>query len=350
LEWSELSHAHMSGARAAFWTKFDTPLKGIGYSHGAQPELSGIRIHMPAKIMEGISVAAAIKDEVAAEVAALATRGLRPGLAAVLVGSDPGSQIYVSSKVKTCGQLGLYSEKIELPETTTTEELLALVGDLNSRDEIDGILIQLPLPKHVNSALVLDNVDPAKDVDGFHRQNIGRLALNEPGLRSCTPAGIMEMLDRYEIPIKGARAVVLGRSRNVGLPMSLLLLHRNATVTICHSRTENLPAVTREADILIAAVGRMAMVDATFVKPGAVVVDVGTNQVTDAGDLERLFGDNPKKRASFEKNGSTLIGDVNPREVSEVAGYLTPVPGGVGPLTIAMLMKNTLAAMKRRRG
>ena len=300
--------------------------------------------------MDGASVAAAIKDEVAAEVAELSGRGLKPGLAAVLVGGDPGSHIYVSNKVKTCGQLGLYSEKIELPEATTTEQLLTLIGGLNSRDEIDGILVQLPLPKHVNADIVLDRVDPAKDVDGFHRQSIGRLALNEPGLRSCTPAGIIEMLDRYEIPIKGARAVVLGRSRIVGLPMSLLLLHRHATVTICHSRTKDLAAVAREADILIAAIGRMAMVDASYVKPGAVVVDVGTNRVTDPKDLERLFGDDPKRRAAFEKNGSTLVGDVNPREVCEVAGYLTPVPGGVGPLTIAMLMKNTLAAMKMRRG
>lgn len=305
---------------------------------------------MPATLLDGASVAAKIKDEVATEVARCAERGLRPGLAAVLVGSDPASQIYVSSKVKTCEQLGLYSEKTELPETTTTDEMLALVRDLNSRDEIDGILIQLPLPKQIDSAVVLDAVDPAKDVDGFHNVSLGRLVLNEPGLRPCTPAGVMEMLDHYKIKIEGARAVVLGRSRIVGLPMSLLLLHRNATVTLCHSRTKDLPMVAREADILIAAIGRMAMVDASYVKPGAVVVDVGTNKVTTKEDLERLFGDNPKRRAAFEKNGYTLVGDVNPREVAEAAGYLTPVPGGVGPLTIAMLMKNTLTAMKMRRG
>lgn len=305
---------------------------------------------MAAVKLDGTAVAGAIKEEVKAEVAELSKKGLRPGLAAVLVGTDPASQIYVSSKVKTCEQLGLYSEKIELPETATTDELLALVGDLNHRDEIDGILVQMPLPRRIDSALVLNSVDPAKDVDGFHPVNVGRLTLNEPGLRPCTPAGVMEMLDRYGIEIEGKRAVVLGRSRIVGLPMAMLLLHRNTTVTICHSRTADLPSVTREADILIAAIGRKAMVDASFIKPGAVVVDVGMNKVTESSDLERLFGDDEKRRAALAKNGYTLVGDVNPKEAAAVAGYLTPVPGGVGPLTIAMLMKNTLAAMKMRRG
>ncbi|HSO73633.1 MAG TPA: bifunctional 5,10-methylenetetrahydrofolate dehydrogenase/5,10-methenyltetrahydrofolate cyclohydrolase [Blastocatellia bacterium] len=304
---------------------------------------------MTATVLDGTAVAKAIKDEVASEVTSLALRGLRPGLAAVLAGNDPASQIYVSNKVKTCEQLGLYSEKIELPETTTTGEMLGLVRELNSREEIDGILIQLPLPKQVDTPLVLNTVDPAKDVDGFHPVNIGRLTLNEPGLRPCTPAGILEMLDRYNFNLKGTRAVVLGRSRVVGLPMALLLLHRHATVTICHSRTADLPRVAREGDILIAAIGRLGMVDASYIKPGAVVIDVGTNRVTDRESLVRFFGDDPKRRAAFEKNGSTLIGDVNPREAAEVAGYLTPVPGGVGPLTIAMLMKNTLTAMKMRR-
>jgi methylenetetrahydrofolate dehydrogenase (NADP+)/methenyltetrahydrofolate cyclohydrolase len=283
-------------------------------------------------------------------VAEYSKRGLRPGLAAVLVGNDPASEIYVSSKVKTCAELGLYSEKIELAETASTDEVLALVRDLNSRDDIDGILVQLPLPRQVDSALILDSVDPAKDVDGFHAVNLGQLAIGEPGLRACTPAGIIEMLDRYEIKIEGARAVILGRSRIVGLPISLLLLHRHATVTICHSRTPDLAAIARTADILIAAIGRMAMVDREYIKPGAVVVDVGTNRVTNESDLERLFGDDQKRRAAFAKNGYTLVGDVNPRQAAEVAGYLTPVPGGVGPLTIAMLMKNTLTAMKMRRG
>ncbi|HJQ71312.1 MAG TPA: bifunctional 5,10-methylenetetrahydrofolate dehydrogenase/5,10-methenyltetrahydrofolate cyclohydrolase [Blastocatellia bacterium] len=305
---------------------------------------------MAAKLLEGAIVARAIKDEVAREVAEYSKRGLRPGLAAVLVGNDPASHIYVSNKVKTCAELGLYSEKIEMAETATTDELLALVRDLNARDDIDGILVQLPLPRQVDSALVLDLVDPAKDVDGFHAVNLGRLAINEPGLRACTPAGIIEMLDRYEIKIEGARAVIIGRSRIVGLPMSLLLLHRNATVTVCHSRTPDLPSVARTADILVAAIGRAGMVDRNYIKPGAVVIDVGTNRVTEEKDLERFFGDDQKRRAAFAKNGYTLVGDVNPREAAEVAGYLTPVPGGVGPLTIAMLMKNTLTAMKMRRG
>jgi len=304
---------------------------------------------MTAKLLDGASVAQAIRDEVAREVTDFSTSGLRPGLAAVLVGNDSASQIYVSGKVKTCEQLGLYSEKIERPETTTTDELLALVHELNSRDEIDGILIQLPLPKQVDAALVLTSVDPAKDVDGFHPVNIGKLTLNEPGLRPCTPGGIIELLDRNDIPIKGARAVVMGRSRIVGLPIALLLLHRHATVTICHSRTNDLPSVAREADILIAAIGRRGMVDGSYIKPGAAVVDVGMNRVTTPEDLARFFGDDPKRHAAFEKNGYTLIGDVNPREAAEVAGHLTPVPGGVGPLTIAMLMKNTLTAMKMRR-
>jgi methylenetetrahydrofolate dehydrogenase (NADP+)/methenyltetrahydrofolate cyclohydrolase len=305
---------------------------------------------MSARVLDGAAVASSIKEEVAAEAQQLASRGLRPGLAAVLVGSDSASQIYVSNKVKTCRELGLYSEKIELDEATTTEELLRLVGQLNARDDIDGILIQLPLPRHIDAALVLDSVDPAKDVDGFHPVNLGRLMLNEPGLRPCTPAGIMEMLDRYKVEMAGARAVIIGRSRIVGLPMSLLLLHRNATVTVCHSRTRDLPAVAREADLLVAAIGRAAMVDSSYIKPGAVVVDVGMNRVTSREDVERLFGDNPKRAAAFEKNGYTLVGDVHPREALEVAGQLTPVPGGVGPLTIAMLMKNTLTAMKMRRG
>lgn len=304
---------------------------------------------MTAKILDGASVVQAIRQEVASEAIEYSKRGLRPGLAAVLVGSDSASHIYVSGKVKSCEELGLYSEKIELPETTTTQELLALVRELNSRDEIDGILVQLPLPRHVDSALVLNSVDPAKDVDGFHPVNIGRLTLNEPGLRPCTPAGIIELLDRNKIHIKGVRAVVMGRSRIVGLPIALLLLHRHATVTICHSRTTGLAAVAREADILIAAIGKMGLVDAGYIKPGATVVDVGMNRVTTHEDLLRFFGDDPKRRAAFDKRGYTLVGDVNPREAAEVAGYLTPVPGGVGPLTIAMLMKNTLTAMKMRR-
>src|SRR6185295_13202291 len=276
---------------------------------------------MTAKLLDGTSVANRIKAEVAAEVARYEERGLRPGLAAVLVGNDPASHIYVSNKVKACENLGLYSEKIDLPEDISTIELLGQVHDLNRRDEIDGILIQMPLPDHVDSHRILNAVDPSKDVDGLHPVSIGRLALNEPGLRSCTPSGIMEMLDQYGIELKGARAVVMGRSRLVGLPMSLLLLHRNATVTVCHSRTRDLSTVAREADILVCAIGRMALVDASYIKPGAAVIDVGTNRITDRESLERFFGDDPKRRAAFEKNGSTLIGDVNPREAAKVAGY-----------------------------
>jgi len=305
---------------------------------------------MTAHILDGASVAQSIKKEVAAEVAEYAAKGIRPGLAAVLVGNDSASHLYVSGKVKSCDQLGLYSEKIELPESTSTDELLSLVRELNSRDEIDGILVQLPLPKQIDAPLVLNSVDPAKDVDGFHPVNIGKLTLNEPALRPCTPAGIIELLERNNITIAGARAVVMGRSRIVGLPIALLLLHRHSTVTLCHSRTKDLPMIAREADILIAAIGRLGMVDASYIKPGAAVVDVGMNRVTTREDLERFFGGDPKRRAAFEKNGYTLIGDVNPREAAEVAGHLTPVPGGVGPLTIAMLMKNTLTAMKMRRG
>lgn len=304
---------------------------------------------MTAQFLDSASVAQAIKQEVAAEVLEYSAKGLRPGLAAVLVGDDSASHIYVSGKVRACEELGLYSEKIELPESTSTDALLALVRELNARDEIDGILVQLPLPKQVDAPLVLNSVDPAKDVDGFHPVNIGKLTLNEPGVRPCTPNGIIELLKRNNIPIGGSRAVVMGRSRIVGLPIALLLLHNHATVTVCHSRTKDLPAIAREADILIAAIGRMGMVDGSYIKPGAAVVDVGMNRVTTLEDLERYFGDNPKRRAALEKNGYTLIGDVHPREAAEVAGYLTPVPGGVGPLTIAMLMKNTLTAMKMRR-
>src|SRR6266513_2284052 len=302
---------------------------------------------MTAAILDGASVGKAIREEVASEVAEYSSRGLRPGLAAELVGNDPGSHIYVSGKVKTCDQLGLYSEKIELPETTATDVLLSLVRDLNSRDEIDGILIQLPLPKQIDAALVLNSVDPAKDVDGFHPVNIGRLTLNEPGLRPSTPAGIIELLDRHEIQMNGVRAVVMGRSRTVGLPIALLLLHRHATVTICHSRTKDLAAVAREADILIAAIGKPLFVMAEMVKRGAAVIDVGVNRV-DAAFAARLAHDEAKSRA-LAKNGHATVGDVDFARVREVAGWITPVPGGVGPMTIVMLMKNTVAAARRRR-
>jgi methylenetetrahydrofolate dehydrogenase (NADP+)/methenyltetrahydrofolate cyclohydrolase len=307
---------------------------------------------MSAQILDGAFVARQIREEVAAQASGLAARGIRPGLSTVLVGKDPASQVYVGSKVRTCEELGLYSEKHELPEETTTEELLALVSDLNRRDEIDGILVQTPLPRQINTRRILDAIDPEKDVDGFHPVNVGRLVRGEETLVACTPAGVIEMLEHYRIPIAGANAVVIGRSDIVGKPMALLLLHRHATVTICHSRTQNLPEVARRADILIAAIGRTAVVTGEFVREGAVVVDVGMNNVTSEAEARRIFTDEdlPKRLSTIARRGSTLTGDVEQRSVIERAAWLTPVPGGVGPLTIAMLMKNTVRAAEARRG
>lgn len=307
---------------------------------------------MSAQILDGTSVANQIREGVAARIQELSARGLRPGLAVVLVGHNPASVIYVNGKVKTCESLGIYSEKHELPEETTTGQLLALIDDLNRRDEIDGILVQTPLPKQIDSRRILDAIDPARDVDGFHPVNVGKLVRGEETLVACTPAGIIEMLEHYRIPIAGANAVVIGRSDIVGKPMALLLLHRHATVTICHSRTRDLAEVARRADILIAAIGRTAMVTADFVKEGAVVVDVGMNNVTTVEEAERIFTDAelPKRRETIARRGYTLTGDVERRSVNERAGWLTPVPGGVGPLTIALLMKNTVRAAEARRG
>jgi methylenetetrahydrofolate dehydrogenase (NADP+)/methenyltetrahydrofolate cyclohydrolase len=297
-------------------------------------------------------VAEKIKQGVAARVQELEPRGIKPGLAAVIVGDDPASKVYVGSKVKTCQTLGLHSEKYELPAQTTTEEMLALVEELNRRDEIDGILVQLPLPKQIETRRILEAVEPAKDVDGFHAINVGRLVRGEQSLVPCTPAGIIEMLDHYRLQIESAHAVVVGRSDIVGKPLSMLLLHRNATVTICHSRTRNLPEVARQADILIAAIGRPAMITGDFVREGAVVVDVGMNEATTADEVNRIFAESerPKRMEDLAKRGYTRVGDVEPRTVAERASWLTPVPGGVGPLTIAMLMKNTLRAAEMRRG
>jgi methylenetetrahydrofolate dehydrogenase (NADP+)/methenyltetrahydrofolate cyclohydrolase len=308
---------------------------------------------MTAKILDGAAVAQQIKQRVAARVAELAARNFQPGLAVVIVGADPASQVYVGSKVKTCEALGLYSEKHALPEETTTEQLLALVEELNRRDEIDGILVQTPPPKHIDERRIIEAIDPAKDVDGFHAINAGLLMQGSAdALVSCTPAGIIEMLDHYQIPIAGANAVVIGRSDIVGKPMAMLLLHRHATVTICHSRTKNLPAVTRRADIVVAAIGRKAMITGEYIGDGAVVVDVGMNSATTEEEVWRIFPDDeiPKRLEALNKRGSTLVGDVEPRSVIERASYLTPVPGGVGPLTIAMLMQNTVRAAERRRG
>jgi methylenetetrahydrofolate dehydrogenase (NADP+)/methenyltetrahydrofolate cyclohydrolase len=304
---------------------------------------------MPARILDGVKIAAEIRAEVAAEVRNLASDGLRPGLAVVLVGHNPASEVYVRGKVKSSEEVGLYSERYTPPESASTEELLALIGDLNRRDEIDGILVQLPLPPQVDAKKVLLAVDPAKDVDGFHPMNVGFLSTQRPGLVPCTPAGVMEILKRSQIPVAGQEAVVVGRSDIVGKPVAMLLLNANATVTVCHSKTHDLTAVCRRADILVAAIGRAGMITRDFVKPGATVIDVGINQVTDPSEFARFFAGNAKREASFQAKGSTLVGDVHP-EVADVAGALTPVPGGVGPLTIAMLMANTVKAAKMRRG
>lgn len=302
-----------------------------------------------ARVLDGAGIAASIKNEVAEEVKALSALGIRPGLAAVLVGHVPASEIYVASKVKTCGELGLYSDLITPPETVTTEEMLDLVNALNDREDIDGILIQLPLPKHVDAKFLLDSVSPAKDVDGFHPVNAGKLQAGRPALAPCTPAGVIEILKRSNLPISGRHAVIVGRSDIVGKPVAMLLLHENATVTICHSKTRDLEAITRQADILVAAIGKPGFITPEMVKPSATIIDVGINRLTTREEFDRFFAGDLKREAVFAKRGSTIIGDVDPRAF-EVAGAYTPVPGGVGPLTIAMLMANTVRAAKMRRG
>jgi methylenetetrahydrofolate dehydrogenase (NADP+)/methenyltetrahydrofolate cyclohydrolase len=301
------------------------------------------------RILDGVAIAGQIKDEVAIEVKELAARGITPGLAVILVGEVPASQIYVRSKVKTCGELGIYSEMLTPPESITTDEMLALVAELNAREEIDGILIQLPLPKHVDTKRLLEAVSPDKDVDGFHPVNAGRLQSGQPGLAPCTPAGIIEILKRSDLPISGQNAVVVGRSDIVGKPAAMMLLNASATVTICHSKTVDLPSITRGADLLVAAIGRPGYVTAEMVKPGATLIDVGINRVTDAAEVERFFPGDAKRAASFAKRGSVVVGDIDPAAFA-IAGAYTPVPGGVGALTIAMLMKNTVTAAKLRRG
>jgi methylenetetrahydrofolate dehydrogenase (NADP+) / methenyltetrahydrofolate cyclohydrolase len=303
---------------------------------------------MAATILDGNKIAAEIRAEVAAEAKSLAEAGMRPGLAVVLAGHNPASEIYVRGKVKSCVEVGIYSEKHTPADTVTTADLLALVEHLNGRDEIDGILVQLPLPPQVDAKKVLMAVDPAKDVDGFHPMNVGFLSTQRPGLVPCTPGGILEMLRRSEIAVAGQEAVVVGRSDIVGKPMAMLLLNANATVTVCHSKTRDLPDVCRRADILVAAIGRAGMITRDFVRPGATVIDVGMNKITNRAEFERYFKGNEKREQAFARNGSTLVGDVHP-EVAEIAGAITPVPGGVGPLTIAMLMSNTVRAAKLRR-
>ncbi|HEX9928582.1 MAG TPA: bifunctional 5,10-methylenetetrahydrofolate dehydrogenase/5,10-methenyltetrahydrofolate cyclohydrolase [Pyrinomonadaceae bacterium] len=305
-----------------------------------------------AELLGGAPVAEAIKTEVAAEVERLfQTYNFRPCLAAVRVGTDPASEVYVGNKIKTSREIGLISEHHALPETTSHAEVLRLVQDLNRREDVDGILVQLPLPAQINANEILESIAPEKDVDGFHPINVGRLASGLEGLTPCTPAGVIELLKRNNIEIRGSQAVVVGRSNIVGRPMAQMLLNEDATVTICHSRTGNLPEVTRQADILVAAIGKPAFVRGEHIKPGAAVIDVGINRISDV-DLARDYFDETeieKRLAAIEKRGSTIIGDVHPREAMAIAGKFTPVPGGVGLLTVAMLMKNTLKAAKMRR-
>ncbi|HZN09031.1 MAG TPA: bifunctional 5,10-methylenetetrahydrofolate dehydrogenase/5,10-methenyltetrahydrofolate cyclohydrolase [Pyrinomonadaceae bacterium] len=301
--------------------------------------------------LEGGPLAAKIKHDVKTQIEQMVeNRGMRPCLAAVRVGDDPASAVYVGNKIKACEEVGIRSEHHALPASTTTEELLNLIASLNSREDVDGILTQLPLPSGVEERAIIEAIDPAKDVDGFHPVNAGKLALGRPVFVPCTPAGIIELLDDSGIEIRGARACVVGRSQIVGRPMAQLLLQRDATVTICHSRTRDLASVTREADLLIVAIGRTGMIRGEHIKPGATVVDVGMNKVTEPDEVKALFGHDAEKRLQvLSKRGYTLVGDVHPAEAAEVAGKLTPVPGGVGLLTVAMLMKNTLNAARLRR-
>jgi len=300
------------------------------------------------QILDGNRVRDEIKSELKPRVAALAANGRPPGLAVVLVGHNPASEIYVRNKIKACEDLGIYSESVKPPESITTGELLDIVQQLNARHDIDGILVQLPLPRQVDAKRILLAIAPEKDVDGFHPRNVGALVAGIPGPRACTPAGIIELLHRYHILIAGKRAVVVGRSDIVGKPVALLLLHENATVTICHSKTPDLPAVCREGDLLVAAMGRAAFVTADFIKPGATVIDVGTTRLENRDEVARIFRNSPEKLAAFDKRGGVLVGDVHPLDVIEKAGAYTPVPGGVGPLTIAMLMSNTVESAERR--
>jgi methylenetetrahydrofolate dehydrogenase (NADP+) / methenyltetrahydrofolate cyclohydrolase len=303
---------------------------------------------MTARVLDGTKIRDEIFAELKGEIARLDGQGIRPGLAAVLAGDNPASQLYVKSKIAACEQLGLASWMHTPLASVTTDQMLRLVNNLNNDNAVDGILIQLPLPSQVDTKRVLEAVDPAKDVDGFHPVNLGRLVSGRPGLVACTPAGCMEILRRNAVAIEGANAVVLGRSDIVGKPMALLLMHANATVTICHSKTRDLPGVVRRADIVVAAMGKAAYVEPDWIKPGAAVIDVGTNRLTDPKEAERLFHDFPARLKKFRAKGKTLVGDVHP-SVANIAGAITPVPGGVGPMTIAMLMSNTVRAARIRR-
>ena len=301
--------------------------------------------------LEATQLAARIKQEVQAEIERmLKEHDVRPGLAAVRVGEDPASAVYVRNKIRACEEVGIRSEHHALPESTTTAQLLDLIASLNARDDVDGILTQLPLPRQIDETAIIEAIDPAKDVDGFHPVNIGKLAMGRPVFVPCTPAGIMELLDDHGVEIRGANACVVGRSQIVGRPMAQLLLQRDATVTICHSRTRDLAAMTRTADLLVVAIGRAGLIGRDHIKLGATVIDVGMNRISDVDQVRSLFGAEAEKRLDVvAKRGATLVGDVNPAEAAAVAGMLTPVPGGVGLLTVAMLMKNTLKAARLRR-
>jgi methylenetetrahydrofolate dehydrogenase (NADP+)/methenyltetrahydrofolate cyclohydrolase len=304
-----------------------------------------------AKILDGQRVAEEIKRDVAEDVKALwREHQVKPCLAAVRVGDDPASAVYVGNKIRACEEVGINSEHHALAATTSAGELLDLIGELNRRDDVDGILVQLPLPAGIDEAKIIEAIAPEKDVDGFHPVSIGRLSLGRPTFVPCTPAGIMELLDRGGIPISGANACVVGRSQIVGRPMVQLLLQRDATVTVCHSRTRDLAAVTSQADLLVVAIGRPGFIGRKHIKPGATVIDVGVNNVSDPAVVQKLFGDDAEKRIEvIGRRGYTLVGDVNPAEADEVAGWRTPVPGGVGLLTVAMLMRNTVKAARMRK-
>jgi len=301
------------------------------------------------RILQGKKVAEAIKSDTSEKIRELKKSGLIPGLAAILVGENPASKVYVGSKTRTCQELEMHSKTFELSSETTTEELLQVIDQLNNTDEIDGILVQLPLPDHIDEKTVLQSVRPDKDVDGFHPENVGKLCSGEIGLAPCTPLGIIDLLKREDIPIKGAETVVVGRSNIVGKPIALLLLHNHATVTLCHSRTRDLAAVCRRADILVAAIGRPAFITREFIKEGAVIIDVGINRIETVEEGIRLFGEQSERIERIKKRGSTLVGDVHPQDPLGVASAVTPVPGGVGLLTIAQLMKNTVNACLMRR-
>jgi methylenetetrahydrofolate dehydrogenase (NADP+)/methenyltetrahydrofolate cyclohydrolase len=305
-----------------------------------------------AELLNGAAVAAEIKKEVAKDVVQFVTEfGATPCLAAVRVGDDPASAVYVRNKIRACEEVGIRSEHHALPASTTAVELLDLIASLNCRRDVDGILVQLPLPSEIAEATIIEAIDPEKDVDGFHPINVGRLSLGRSKFVPCTPAGIVELLRRRGIPIAGVNACIVGRSQIVGRPMAQLLLQADATVTICHSRTRDLAEITRQADLLVVAIGRPGFIGREHIKPGATVVDVGMNKVTDAATARSLFGDEVEKRLqAISQRGYTLVGDVNPASADEVAGFRTPVPGGVGLLTVAMLMRNTIKAARQRRG